>query len=78
MPIRHELRIALAEAKATGRHGYQVAAAAHIDPTTLSRIVTGQRVPHRLTAEAIARALDRDVADVFPDLAHPAERGCAA
>jgi transcriptional regulator with XRE-family HTH domain len=64
---RRELALALADARAAGRRHYEIAAAAHIDPATLSRIVTGQRVPQRLTREAIARALDRDPAALFPE-----------
>lgn len=67
---REPLSRALAEAKAAGRTAADVAADAHIARETLSRIVTGQRTPLRLTREAIARALGCPPAELFPDLEH--------
>ena len=66
MAIRRELTIALAEAKTAGRPLYRVAVEAHVDPKTLARIAAGRQRPYRLTRESIARALDRDVDEVFP------------
>jgi transcriptional regulator with XRE-family HTH domain len=63
---RRELCRALAEAKAAGRTTADVAADAHIARATLSRIANGHRTPNRLTREAIARALDREVGEIFP------------
>ena len=68
MAIRRELTVALAEARIAGRTMYRVAAEAHVDPKTLARIAAGRQEPHRLTREAIARALGRDPQELFPEL----------
>ena len=73
---RRELCRALAEAKAAGRTTADVATDAHIARATLSRIANGHRTPNRLTRESIARALDREPAELFPDLEHAAWRAC--
>jgi transcriptional regulator with XRE-family HTH domain len=71
---REPLRRALAEAKAAGRTTADVAADAHIARATLSRIANGHRTPNRLTREAIARALDREVDVLFPEFYERRER----
>lgn len=65
LPASSPVAAALADARAAGRPAYRVAADAGIDRKTLSRIAAGHQRPHRLTREAIARALDRDVDDLF-------------
>jgi DNA-binding transcriptional regulator YdaS (Cro superfamily) len=67
-PLRRELFLALAEAKATGRANWQIAAEVGIHPATLSRIVFGRSVPSPARAAAIAAALGRPVEALFPDL----------
>jgi transcriptional regulator with XRE-family HTH domain len=66
MAINRELTLALAEARAAGRPLYRIAHQAHIDRGTLARIAAGRQTPHPLTREAIAAALGRDVAAIFP------------
>jgi transcriptional regulator with XRE-family HTH domain len=65
---RRELYLALAEARMYGLRQWQVAAAAGIDPTTLSRIVTRERDPRQAQASALAEVLGVPLVDLFPDL----------
>lgn len=65
---RRELYLALAEARMRGLRQWQVAAAAGIDPSTLSRIVTRERDPRGAQAAALAAVLGTGVAQLFPDL----------
>jgi hypothetical protein len=58
----------LAISRLQGRPAYMVAAAAGIRAPLLSMIVSGQKQPTRATARKIARALRRDVAELFPEL----------
>lgn len=64
---RRELALAVYD---SGHHQHEIAAIAGISPMTLSGIVTGRiATPRQATRTAIAKALDRDVAELFPDLA---------
>lgn len=50
---------------ADGRTKYRIAAAADISPSVLSSTCTGRLIPSDADAEAIARALGRDVSELF-------------
>jgi hypothetical protein len=71
--IRWELWLALREAEARGTPQWRIAQEAGINPDVLSRIVNRRRQfatqpPAPAVVEAIARALDRPIADLFSDL----------
>ena len=74
---RRELYLALAEARLRGLRQWQVAAAAGIDPTTLSRIVTRVREPRSEQAAALSSVLETPVAALFPDLLEETSKGAA-
>lgn len=60
------LALALGEARAYGVPAYSVAAAAGIAASTLSMIQRGRLRPSEQVAAAIAAALGRDMAELFP------------
>jgi transcriptional regulator with XRE-family HTH domain len=68
-PINEPLARAIGEARAVGVPGYAIAEYAGISPALLSMIVRGRARATDATARSIARALDRDPSDLFPDVA---------
>lgn len=69
-PARPELWLSLAHVRASdGRRHFQVAADAGIHPTELSKILNAHRAPTVKEADRIAVALNRNVAELFPELA---------
>lgn len=62
-----ELAHALAEARLTGVPAYRVAMAANVSPSLLSMIVRGVARATDETRAAIAAALGRDQAELFPE-----------
>ena len=61
MPV-HPLKVAIA---VDGRKTYQVAAAAEINPSEVSRIISGKQ-PSDPVKERLAAALGRTVDELFP------------
>jgi transcriptional regulator with XRE-family HTH domain len=60
------LLTALAEARAFGVPQYAVASAAEISPALLSMIARGRARATQAHARAIAKALGREVSELFP------------
>ena len=64
------LASALAGLKICGIRSVDVAKAAGMDATTLSRLVHGHRLPTPAQAERVAAAVDLSVERLWPDLEH--------
>lgn len=64
--LNEALVIALARARASGRHAFQVAAAADVHPSELSRWTHGHTSPSPAQAERVATALGLPVKALFP------------
>jgi transcriptional regulator with XRE-family HTH domain len=63
------LVIELAQLRAQGTYGYEVAADAGIPPNRLSEFARGQRQPAPEVAARIADAIGKPVEQFWPDLA---------
>ena len=64
MPSKpHPLKVAIA---ADGRPAYQIAAAAKINPNTVSAIAAGRTVPSEAVKQRLAAELGRSVEELFP------------
>lgn len=71
-PIGNELlRVAMAEA---GETAESLAGKVCVDPKTAGRWVTPGRIPHARHRIAVARALGREVGDLWPEVVRPRER----
>jgi transcriptional regulator with XRE-family HTH domain len=64
--INEALVLALARSRANGRLAYQIAAAAGVHPSELSRFVNGHKLPTRTEAEHVAAELGYRVDQLFP------------
>jgi transcriptional regulator with XRE-family HTH domain len=65
MPAVHPLKVAIA---ADGRHGYEIAVAARINPSALSGIISGRIVPTVAVKARLAEVLGVPVAELFGDV----------
>jgi len=58
------LKVAVIE---DGRHGYEVATAAHLHPNVFSRIISGSLQPSAGARKRIAQVLNRPESELFED-----------
>lgn len=60
----HPLKVAIAS---DGRHNYEIAAAASINPSLLASIISGRSRATEPVMARLAGVLGREVAELFPD-----------